>query len=701
MKPKTQPQRAVLTGSLAAIAIAFGFSLSSAHAQITPVGGIARDFTITNHMTGQPLRLYDYQGKVILLDFWAYWCGPCQQAAADIGPNIVEYYRNNGGNAHGVPVQVISISIDPDDPVAINNFIRAYGLELVGDDYTWIAYEQFTLGGIPLMVVINGTTNSPNYQPWQVLYRNAGYSRNAIKTQIDSVQPPPPVCTLVTPANGETSCPPVTLTACVTTNGAITKRVEFYHGALLIGSATNAPYTVNWNIATEGEKSVVARAFYGASSRSDSASVTFTVGPAAPNIIVQPANRTVSLGGSNSFAVVATGSGPVSYQWQKDQVNLANGGHYSSCTEPTLVMVNCDASDVASYRCMVSNAHGTNISNPATLTVPIANTPPRIVQQPSPQTVAAGGTTSFFIVAGGSEPLAYQWQKNGTNLCNDGHCSGTGTGMLTISEAGSGDVADYRCVVTNAFGSTNSAAVTLALASVSGCTAISGPDFESGFCIAGGGYIGNSWTEWETDAGGVIGYDETGITHGGGHAQRLRLSGGVYGTSGGVYQRVPATPGLSYTVGVWIYAGDALTSCSLGLHPSGSTSAASGVTWSTATTNVTWVQKSVTVTATSDYITIFYKVASSDSVKRNGYFDDATTVGSNGPLQLSAQRNGNTLTLAWPECPGARLEQADTLSGPTSWATVTNQVSSVGGQKSVTVTPLPQGGTGFFRLVQE
>jgi len=116
---------------------------------------------------------------------------------------------------------------------------------------------------------------------------------------------------------------------------------------------------------------------------------------------------------------------------------------------------------------------------------------------------------------------------------------------------------------------------------------------------------------------------------------------------------------------------------------------------------VAWVQKSVTVTATANYITIFYKVASTDSVKRSGYFDDASSAGPGGPLQLSAQRNGNVLTLAWPECPGARLERADFLSGPLAWVAATNQVSHVSGQKTVTLTPLPQVSVGFFRLVQE
>jgi hypothetical protein len=113
------------------------------------------------------------------------------------------------------------------------------------------------------------------------------------------------------------------------------------------------------------------------------------------------------------------------------------------------------------------------------------------------------------------------------------------------------------------------------------------------------------------------------------------------------------------------------------------------------------VEKTVSVTATSNYITIFYKVASSDSVKRSGYFDDATPAGLNGPLQLFARRNGNALTLMWPECPGARLERAESLSAPVIWTTATNSVSLGGGQKTVTLTPIPQSGTGFFRLVRE
>jgi len=92
-------------------------------------------------------------------------------------------------------------------------------------------------------------------------------------------------------------------------------------------------------------------------------------------------------------------------------------------------------------------------------------------------------------------------------------------------------------------------------------------------------------------------------------------------------------------------------------------------------------------------------VATPDNVKRNGYFDDALPSGSGGGLQLTVQRDGNDLTLLWPECPAAHLERADALTAPIGWAAATNQVTTGGGQKSVTLTPTAD--AGYFRLVLE
>jgi hypothetical protein len=241
--------------------------------------------------------------------------------------------------------------------------------------------------------------------------------------------------------------------------------------------------------------------------------------------------------------------------------------------------------------------------------------------------------------------------------------------------------------------------IAVTLPSTNVCVAILNSDFESGFSLAGGGYIATNWTEWEAAPGVTIGYDENAIVHGGAHSQRIRVWGGTNGTSGGVFQRIPVNAGQPYTVSVWTYAGDSAAACSLGVDPVGGINASVGVTWSSVNTNTAWVQKTWTGTAMANFITVYYKVASSDNSKRNGYFDDATAAPPTGPPQLLVQLDGNALTLRWAECPRARLEHEDSLTAPMSWAAVTNQPSVIGGQKAVTLTPAE--GAGFFRLVLE
>src|SRR5262245_16128050 len=61
------------------------------------------NFTMTD-TNGKDVRLSDYKGKVILLDFWATWCGPCKYEI----PVFVELQRQYGKDG----LQVIGVSVD-------------------------------------------------------------------------------------------------------------------------------------------------------------------------------------------------------------------------------------------------------------------------------------------------------------------------------------------------------------------------------------------------------------------------------------------------------------------------------------------------------------------------------------------------------------------------------------------------------------
>src|SRR5207247_383642 len=124
-------------------------------------------------------------------------------------------------------------------------------------------------------------------------------------------------------------------------------------------------------------------------------------------ITTQPANQTVTTGQTATFSVVASGTAPLSYQWQKNGANIS-GATSSSYTTPATA-----TSDSGStFRAVITNSAGTTNSNAATLTVNAAAVGPAVTTQPANQTVTTGQTATFSVVASGTAPLSYQWQKS-------------------------------------------------------------------------------------------------------------------------------------------------------------------------------------------------------------------------------------------------------------------------------------------------
>jgi len=74
------------------------------------------------------------------------------------------------------------------------------------------------------------------------------------------------------------------------------------------------------------------------------------------------------------------------------------------------------ADNGARYSVVVSNVAGRVTSDNAILTVDSAPIPPSITTQPTDQTVSEGQTARFTVTATGTEPLRYQWMKNGVDI---------------------------------------------------------------------------------------------------------------------------------------------------------------------------------------------------------------------------------------------------------------------------------------------
>src|SRR6202007_1391368 len=159
----------------------------------------------------------------------------------------------------------------------------------------------------------------------------------------------------------------------------------------------------------------------------------------------------VTAGQTATFSVAATGTAPLSYQWQK------NGAAISGAASSTYTTPAETTSDTgAQFTVVVTNSAGSTTSNAATLTVNPAPVAPSITTQPTSQTVTAGLTATLSVTATGTAPLNYQWQKNGTAI--SGATSSTYT---TPAETTSDNGSQFTVVVSNSVGSVTSNAATL------------------------------------------------------------------------------------------------------------------------------------------------------------------------------------------------------------------------------------------------
>jgi hypothetical protein len=82
----------------------------------------------------------------------------------------------------------------------------------------------------------------------------------------------------------------------------------------------------------------------------------------------------------------------------------------------------------------------------ADLFASVPEEPPRILGQPQSQTVAEGANVTFSVVAAGTPPLSYQWQRNQADL------PGAVNASLTLNAVTLADAGAYRVIVSNAFG---------------------------------------------------------------------------------------------------------------------------------------------------------------------------------------------------------------------------------------------------------
>jgi hypothetical protein len=290
-------------------------------------------------------------------------------------------YSNTG---HDVTVNLIGIPYAP------------YGLAYTANLGTsWQTFTtEFTSSGF------TGTVSNGRLQFWLTPFAAGGDTYYIDSVLLEKLSAP----TIQNHPADQTVFVGQTATFGVVTTGSEPLSYQWQKNGINITDATSETYSIIPLLSDNGSTFRVNVKNTMGSVMSNIATLTVTLSPIAPSIETQPSNQMVRTGHAATFNVVANGTGPLIYQWQKDGVDIT-GATSSSYTTPTTNL----SDNGSTFRVNVINAVGSVMSNMATLIVTLSPIAPSIITQPSNQTVIAGQAATFNVVANGTGPLIYQW----------------------------------------------------------------------------------------------------------------------------------------------------------------------------------------------------------------------------------------------------------------------------------------------------
>jgi hypothetical protein len=196
--------------------------------------------------------------------------------------------------------------------------------------------------------------------------------------------------------------------------------------------------------------------------------IDFVVTGSGPIIVTQPTGAVRVAGASVSLTVSATGTGSLTYLWQRSPDGAAYATAPGASTSATYTISATVAGDQGYYRCVVTDSAGSATSSTAALVV---NYAPAVAAAPASGTVNSGNAASFAVGVTQGQPAdaLVVWQRRlpgGAwavldDTTEGGRFSGASSTTLSFLATPADHNSDYRAVVSNSAGSATSASANL------------------------------------------------------------------------------------------------------------------------------------------------------------------------------------------------------------------------------------------------
>jgi thiol-disulfide isomerase/thioredoxin len=145
-KKESPPMVRNLLATLSAVVLFASFGCTTTSEKSN--AAVAADFKLQD-LNGKTVKLSDFKGKPVLLDFWATWCQPCRDAIPGI-EKLHKAYSDQG-------LVVLGVSMDQGGWDSVRTFVKERGMTYIILKGTDDVSSDYQVRTIPMLVIIDKT----------------------------------------------------------------------------------------------------------------------------------------------------------------------------------------------------------------------------------------------------------------------------------------------------------------------------------------------------------------------------------------------------------------------------------------------------------------------------------------------------------------------------------------------------------------